>query len=88
MSQKATTSLNRRLLPRRRTASLGWALVVLLALAIPVLLLERTGVLSGLPVLHVLSLATGLLAGMAAEIAAVLASKPGAGAPAAEIARW
>ncbi|GAB2760796.1 ferredoxin reductase family protein [Terrabacter sp. AAH1] len=62
MSQKATTSLNRRLLPRRRTASLGWALVVLLALAIPVLLLERTGVLSGLPVLHVLSLATGLIA--------------------------
>ncbi|GAB3870688.1 ferredoxin reductase family protein [Terrabacter terrigena] len=62
MSQKASTSLNRRPLPRRRLASLGWAVVVLLTLAIPVVLLERTGVLSGLPLLHVLSLATGLIA--------------------------
>ncbi|NUR17055.1 MAG: hypothetical protein HOQ13_12205 [Dermatophilaceae bacterium] len=62
MSQKATTSLNRRVLPRRRLASFGWAVVVLLALATPIVLLERTGVLSGLPFLHVLSLATGLIA--------------------------
>ena len=62
VSQKTVTPVSRRLMPRRRMASLGWAFVVLLALAAPVILLIRTGALSGLPVLHVLSLATGMLA--------------------------
>lgn len=44
-----------------RLASFGWV-VVLLALATPIVLLERTGVLSRRPFLHVLSLATGLIA--------------------------
>jgi predicted ferric reductase len=62
VSQKTATSVGRRLLPRRRLASLGWAVVVLLALAAPIVLLERSGRLTGLPLLHVLSLVTGLIA--------------------------
>jgi predicted ferric reductase len=61
VSQKSATSVRRHLLPRRRAASIGWGVVVLLALATPIVLLERSRALAGLSVLHVLSLVTGLV---------------------------